>query len=120
MGGARGGAEAREYPCGTCQAGYANTKEAGFEPGGWGRAVTTWGGEMRGNGHEREWCLSKRDIRMVKVQQKVSGCFRSQAGASYFCRIRGYLSTMKKQGQNLLVALLNSFCGQPLLPKFLV
>ncbi|WJW70119.1 IS66 family transposase (plasmid) [Candidatus Chlorohelix allophototropha] len=64
--------------------------------------------------------LAERDIRMVKVQQKVSGCFRSQEGASFFCRIRGYLSTMKKQGENLLVALLDTFCGQPPLPKLLV
>jgi len=63
--------------------------------------------------------LAERDIRMVKVQQKVSGCFRSQEGASFFCRIRGYLSTMKKQGENLLVALLGTFCGQPPLPKLL-
>jgi transposase len=60
---------------------------------------------------------AERDIRMVKVQQKISGCFRSAAGADYFCRIRGYLSTMKKQGQNLLFALLQAFVAQPLLPS---
>jgi transposase len=62
---------------------------------------------------------AERDIRMVKVQQKISGCFRSQAGASYFCRIRGYLSTMRKQGVNLLVALLDTFAGHPPLPILL-
>ncbi len=59
---------------------------------------------------------AERDIRMVKVQQKISGCFRSAAGATYFCRIRGYHSTLKKQGQNLLLALSPAFVGQPLLP----
>lgn len=62
---------------------------------------------------------AERDIRMVKVQQKISGGFRSEAGAKYWCRIRGYLSTMKKQGMNLLVALLQTFRGQPPLPKVL-
>ena len=60
---------------------------------------------------------AERDIRMVKLQQKISGCFRSEAGAAYFCRIRGYLWTMKKQGQNLLFALLQAFVAQPLFPN---
>ena len=59
---------------------------------------------------------AERDLRMIKVQQKVSGCFRTPTGAIHFCRVRGYLSTLKKQGQRLLPALQSVFAGQPLLP----
>jgi transposase len=62
--------------------------------------------------------LAERDLRMIKVQQKVSGCFRSFTGAQAFSRIRGYLSTLRKQGISLLSALQATLCGQPVLPSF--
>jgi transposase len=55
---------------------------------------------------------------MLKVQQKVSGAFRSLAGAEAFSRLRGYLSTLHKQGVQLLAALETLFTGQPLYPCF--
>ena len=59
----------------------------------------------------------ERDIRIVKTQLKVSGTFRSEAGARTFCRIRGYLSTMRKQGIRILDALESVFPGHPLAPS---
>jgi len=60
--------------------------------------------------------LAERDLRMIKVQQKISGCFRSLAGATAFCRIRGYLSTLRKQGLALLNALEQVLLGHPIHP----
>ena len=57
---------------------------------------------------------AERDLRMVKVQQKIAGTFRSEGGATAFCRIRSYLSTMRKQGHAMLAALAAVFAGQPL------
>lgn len=57
----------------------------------------------------------ERDIRMMKVKQKVSGTFRTKTGAEQFCRIRGYLSTVRKQGVNVLDALKRAFQGTPFL-----
>ncbi len=61
---------------------------------------------------------AERDVRMVKVQQKVSGSFRSGQGPVYFARIRGYLSTLRKQSLPLFSALQATLQGQPLLPSF--
>ena len=54
---------------------------------------------------------AERDIRMMKLKQKISGSFRSTNGARMFARIRGYLSTLRKQGQNVLDALIALFSG---------
>jgi transposase len=57
---------------------------------------------------------SERDLRMIKLQQKISGCFRTEDGARNFCRVRSYLSTARKQGHSLLLALERAFNGKPL------
>jgi transposase len=57
---------------------------------------------------------AERDLRMVKVQQKIAGTFRSERGLTAFCRIRSYLSTMRKQGHTMLAAMVAVFRGHPL------
>jgi transposase len=59
---------------------------------------------------------AEQDLRMFKVQQKISGCFRADAGAQAYCRIRSYLSTLRKRRQTLLQALYTAFTGRPLVP----
>jgi len=60
--------------------------------------------------------LAERDLRMSKLQQKISGCFRTDNGANIFCRIRGYISTLRKQGYDLLSALLSLWTDTPFIP----
>lgn len=57
---------------------------------------------------------AERDLRMVKVQQKIAGTFRSGAGLTAFCRLRSYVSTLRKQGHPAFKALLAVFAGNPL------
>jgi transposase len=59
---------------------------------------------------------AERDIRMTKVREKISGCFRTPAGAARFCRIRGYVSTLRKQGLPILASLGQAMVGNPPLP----
>ncbi len=56
---------------------------------------------------------AERDVRMVKVKQKISGTFRSTAGADCFARIRGYISTIKKKGLGVLSCLETIFTSDP-------
>ncbi len=60
--------------------------------------------------------LVERDVRMTKVQQKVSGCLRTLDGAQPFCRIRSYISTARKHGLNAIDAIYNAFLDQPFIP----
>jgi len=61
--------------------------------------------------------LAERDLRMVKLRQKISGCFRSAEGADNFCTIRGYISTLRKQGIGVMTSLEYAFAGNPNWPS---
>lgn len=56
--------------------------------------------------------LAERDLRMMKLKQKISGCFRSPAGAKYFCRIRSFISSARKQQLNVYDAIINIYDGK--------
>src|SRR5665647_298321 len=58
---------------------------------------------------------AERDIRRMKLQQKISGTFRSIQGAVAFCRIRGYISTIRKNDLNAMDAILAALNQAPLL-----
>lgn len=59
---------------------------------------------------------AERDIRMVKLQQKISGCFRTAEGAERFLAVRAYISTARKNGIEALTALEQLCAGRPWLP----
>lgn len=61
---------------------------------------------------------AERDIRMVKLRQKISGGFRTQQGAQIMCRIRGFISTCRKQNINVLTAIQSVFLNQPVELKY--
>ena len=62
--------------------------------------------------------LAERDLRMVKTRIKISGCFRSEEWAEYFCRFRSYISTLKKQNIDIYPAIQSIFKWDLILPNF--
>jgi len=60
---------------------------------------------------------AERDLRMIKVKQKISGCFKSENHLKYFARIRGYITTLKKNQQNVLENIQNSFDENCFIPN---
>lgn len=59
--------------------------------------------------------LAERDVRMIKVKQKISGSFRTQHGADTFCSLRSYISTVRKNNLNVILSLQQALLGKPFL-----
>jgi transposase len=60
--------------------------------------------------------LAEQSVRMAKVQQKISGCLRTLAGARRFARLRSYVSTLIKQHRHVLTHIANAIAGTPWIP----
>jgi transposase len=60
--------------------------------------------------------LAEQDIRMIKVKQKVSGCFRTIEGAERFLAVRSYISTIRKNGLQIFPAIVSALKGNPFMP----
>jgi transposase len=60
--------------------------------------------------------MAERAVRMPKVKQKISGCFRTLVGANNFCVIRSCLDTLRKQGHGMLEVLRRAFSDDPIRP----
>lgn len=63
--------------------------------------------------------LAERDLRMVKLKQKVAGCFRTFEGAMRFCTLRSYIATVRKHRLSILDALRDALVGSPFSPTVL-
>ena len=61
--------------------------------------------------------LAERDVRMVKIKQKVSGTFHTHTGAETFCAIRSYIPTTRKHGLNVIDAIYGALTGTPFIPS---
>lgn len=63
---------------------------------------------------------AERDLRMMKLQMKISGCFRTVMGAEDFARVRSYVSTLRKNGHNIFTALKSAVAGSPMMPEQII